>query len=269
MTVADLHTHTSLCNHAEGAPESYLDAALARGLRWYGISDHTPWSGGFDPKYRMKQEEFPLYRDLVRKMRKRAEGTPLKVLYAIEMDYIEGKRDPIRSIHENEPFDYIIGSIHQTELFPFDDPDLIDEWKKPGVPEHIWDVYLKYLKDFVSNWDFQILGHCDLPKKFGYHPVENEDFIKKMTEVFEIAAERGIAVELNANGLHVPAKEIYPSPALLRLAKKAGVDITYGSDAHSPNAVGRDIDEVRTLARECGFRQFVTFEQKKKIPIPI
>lgn len=269
MTVADLHTHTSLCNHAEGTPEAYLKEALAKGLRWYGISDHAPWAAGFDPKYRMKPEEFHIYREIVRNIRKKAEGSPLKVLYSIEMDYIAGKRDEIQPKILEEPFDYIIGSVHQTELFPFDDPDFIDEWKKPGVPEHIWDVYLKYLKDFVSNWDFQILGHCDLPKKFGYHPVMSEAFAKAMTEIFETAAERGIAIELNANGLHVPAHEIYPSAALLRLAKKAGVDITYGSDAHSPNAVGRDIDEVQTLARECGFRQFVTFEQKKKIPIPI
>ena len=268
MEIADLHTHTYLCRHAEGSPEEFLDAALARGERWYGISDHCPWTDGFDTGYRMTVGEFPLYREIVRQMRQRAGGTSLKVLYAMELDYIPGQKDSIQNAFKDEPFDYLIGSIHQTEFFPFDNPEFLDEWKKEGFAEHIWEVYVNYLKDYVTNWDFQIIGHCDIPKKFGYKPVMSETFLNSMREIFETASARGIALELNANGLHTPAKEIYPSMQLLKLANKAGMNITYGSDAHTPGAVGRDFELVLALAKECGFRQFVTFEQKKMIPIP-
>lgn len=268
MKIADLHTHTYLCKHAEGTPEEFLSAALARGESWYGISDHCPWPEGFDSQCRMKAEDFPLYRDIVRNMQKKAEGTPLKVLYAIEMDYVPGKMDIVESHLNEEDFDYIIGSIHYIEDFAFDNPALLDEWKKEGMAEHVWDVYLKYLKEYVSTCNFQIIGHPDLPKKFGYKPVESELFRKRFSEIFEIASARGIVLELNAAGLHTPAREIYPSKTLLKLAKKAGMKISYGSDAHTPEAIGRDFETVAALARECGFAGFTTFEKKHPVALP-
>ena len=268
MQIADLHTHTRLCKHAEGRPEEFLSAALARGESWFGISDHCPWPDGFDPMSRMDVSEYPQYREIVRTLRSKAEGTPLKVLYAIEMDYVPGKMDSVRKNLEKEEFDYIIGSIHYIEDFAFDNPDLLDEWKKPGTSEHVWDVYLKYLKEYVASCDFQILGHADLPKKFGYRPVESEIFLKRFSEIFELAASKGIVLELNTAGLHVPAQEIYPSKRLLQLAKRAGMKLSYGSDAHTPQTVGRDFEAAAELARECGFSGFVTFEQKRLIDLP-
>ena len=268
MRIADLHTHTILCKHASGTPEEFLSAALVRGESWFGVSDHCPWPEGYDSGSRMNVSEFPLYRENVKRLQRKAEGTPLKVLYAIEMDYVPGKMDDVEANLEKEEFDYIIGSIHYIEDFAFDNPDLLDEWKKPGTAEHVWDVYLKYLKEYVASWDFQILGHPDLPKKFGFRPVESESFLQRFTEIFEMAASRGIALELNTAGLHVPVREIYPSKTLLSLAKRAGMKITYGSDAHAPEAVGRDFAAAEQLAKECGFSGFVTFEKRRPIDLP-
>ena len=128
--------------------------------------------------------------------------------------------------------------------------------------------YLKYLKEYVASCSFQILGHPDLPKKFGFRPVESESFLQRFSEIFEMAASRGIALELNTAGLHVPVREIYPSKTLLSLAKRAGMKITYGSDAHAPEAVGRDFAAAEQLAKECGFSGFVTFEKRRPIDLP-
>ena len=41
--IANYHTHTPRCNHAEGAERSYVERALAGGLQELGFSDHTPY----------------------------------------------------------------------------------------------------------------------------------------------------------------------------------------------------------------------------------
>ena len=36
------HTHTARCRHATGTEEEYVLAAIDRGLKILGFSDHTP-----------------------------------------------------------------------------------------------------------------------------------------------------------------------------------------------------------------------------------
>ena len=41
--IANYHTHTPRCNHAEGAERDYIERALEGGFRELGFSDHTPY----------------------------------------------------------------------------------------------------------------------------------------------------------------------------------------------------------------------------------
>lgn len=259
VQIADLHTHTRLCRHAEGEPEEYLAAALARGERYYGIADHCPFPAGFEPSWRMAESEFPEYRRIVGEMRERAAGTDLTVLYGIEMDWVPGCRGEIESKLAGENLDYVIGSIHCVDGFCFDDPASLPEWERPGTAERVWKGYLRDLKEFVSEWEFQILGHPDLPKKFGYRAPETVEYEKAYREIFGIMRERGIALEVNVAGLWNPVKEIYPSLPLLRLAREAGLSVTYGSDAHSPSMIGRNFPEAVRWAEKAGFDSFSVF----------
>ena len=64
---ADLHNHTYLCNHANGEPRQYLEAAIARGIEIFGFADHAPMN--FDQKYRMSFEQMELYERMMRDLR--------------------------------------------------------------------------------------------------------------------------------------------------------------------------------------------------------
>lgn len=268
MEIADLHTHTRLCRHAEGSPEEYLAAALARGERYYGIADHCPFPSGVEPDWRMSESEFPEYRRIVGEMKRKAAGSGLSVLYGIEMDYVPGRRAEIEAKLAPEKMDYVIGSIHCVDGFCFDDPASLPVWESPGMAERIWKGYLRDLKIFVSEWNFQILGHPDLPKKFGYCAERTEEFFSSYREIFGIMKERGIALEVNVAGLWNPVKEIYPSSDLMRLAREAGLSVTYGSDAHAPSMIGRNYAEALHWAKEAGFDGFSVFVagEEKRLP---
>ena len=47
----DLHNHTTLCNHATGSMEEYVQKAIELGIDEFGFSEHAPMD--FDQKYRL------------------------------------------------------------------------------------------------------------------------------------------------------------------------------------------------------------------------
>ncbi len=264
---ADLHTHTALCRHAEGKPEEYFRAAAVRGLRYLGVSDHIPWPEGYDPECRMAPASFPEYRAIVDGLRREAEETSVKILYGIELDWVPGRMDEVALNIENEKFDYRIGSVHYVGDFAFDNPAEIGQWEKIGV-DNVWERYAELMCDFVQNFDFDIMGHADLPKKFGHRPSDPAKFLRKMREALELAGKRGIAIEINTCGLRKPVREMYPSLELLKAARESGMPLTFGSDAHSPSAVATDFASALELARAAGYRSALAFEQRKPVELP-
>jgi histidinol-phosphatase (PHP family) len=108
---------------------------------------------------------------------------------------------------------------------------------------------------------FDIIGHADLAKKFCFYP--KEDCTSLFTTFLTAAKKSGAAVELNTAGLRKDCHEIYPSRRILELAYRAGVPITFGSDAHAPEEVGMNFAEAVQLARSVGYTQCDTFSQRQ------
>jgi len=266
--LADYHTHTYLCKHACGEPEEYLREAEKAGLAEIGISDHCPWPVGYDPESRMFEGEYPLYREIVSKLQ--ASGSKVKVRLGMEVDWVPGQMDVIREKLDVKDYDYIIGSIHYVDGFPFDNPDLLDEWAKPGKAEWVWETYALLLTDYITNFDFNIIGHMDLPKKFGHFPCDITKFMERTDYAFELAGKKNMSIELNTSGLRKPVKEIYPSLDILRLAKARGLSITLGSDAHRPSEVGANFKEAVELAKLAGYKEFATYSAgiPSLVPLP-
>ncbi len=266
MQFADLHTHTKLCNHAGGESAEYLKRAMDAGLRWFGISDHFPAPSGYDSEFRMLPLEYSRYREIVRRSQEEAEGSGMEVLYATEFDYVPGRMREVYDLLDREDFDYTIGSVHYVDGFAFDDPAKIPEWQKRGV-DAVWTRYTELLCEFVTGFHFEIMAHADLPKKFGFFPTDTASFLMRMRSVFEIAARKDVCLELNTAGLRKPVHEIYPSLELLKLAKDAGMRITFGSDAHAPIEVAAGLKEAVELAVAAGFRSHVIFRRRKAFEI--
>ena len=266
MKLADLHTHTKFCNHASGEPEEYLLQAVKKGLSFLGVSDHIPWPAHYDSQWRMTAQQFPLYRSLVRTLQRKAASTPVEVLYGIELDYVPGRMDEVYEAIEEEPFDYRIGSIHYTD-FGFDDPEQLPRWQEQGA-DAVWNEYAHRMCAFVGRCGFEIMAHPDLPKKFKLYPADMTAFTRRMREAFELAAAKGIALEINTAGLRNPAGECYPSLELLKAAHDAGMGLTLGSDSHCPGNVAADFETAVELAKSAGYRCALAFRAGKPVELP-
>ena len=254
----DLHNHTPLCKHAKGEPEEYIKKALEKGIKIYGFADHAPMN--FDPKYRMNFEEMEKYEQKITFLSQKYDN--IKILLGYEVDFTPevDKRVLKRNV------DYLIGSVHFLDNWGFDNPEFIKEWHNRDV-EDIYKEYFYLIEQMAKSRQFDIVGHLDLIKVFGYKPkTPIKDLAKNAIKEIKKAS---MAVEINTAGLRKPVKEIYPSFELLEIILEENIDITFSSDAHSPERVGYMLKETVEEMKKLGFSEAVYFEKRKKHKVKI
>jgi histidinol-phosphatase (PHP family) len=257
---ADYHMHTPLCRHAVGEPVEYARQAVVAGLTEIGFSDHSPMPRDDFDNWRMFDRQLDEY---VGKVQLARETFPdLTIRLALEVDYLPGHEDWIRKLAARHPWDYFIGSVHYvSETWDIDNPAKLSEWKKRDAFE-VWRIYFERLAMAAGSGLFEIIGHADLPKKFGIRPAQ--DCTPLYEHFLEAAAKANCAIELNTAGLRKECKEIYPSRELLQLAFAKHVPITFGSDAHAPEEVGMNFVDAMELARSVGYGETCRFQRRQR-----
>ncbi len=257
---ADYHMHTPLCRHAAGEPVEYAARAVALGLVEIGFSDHSPMRQDNFDNWRMNFDRLGEYVEKVRRAQK--DFPQLTIKLAMEVDYLPGQEEWIRELAALHPWDYFIGSVHYvSDSWAIDNPEKLAEWKQRD-PFEVWSVYFDWLTRAAETRLFEIIGHADLPKKFGIYP--KQDCTPLFERFLQAAARNHVAIELNTAGLRKDCREIYPSPRIVQLAKAAGVAITFGSDAHAPGEVGLNFTEAIQLARSAGYTECCRFTRRKR-----
>jgi len=250
----DYHTHTARCGHASGHPEEYVAVARARGLAGIGIADHIPLLPDPDPELSMDVRDLGDYIAEVETLKAEHPGY---VLLGVEADYRPHTLARVRSLLEDHRFDYCIGSVHHLGTWGFDDPRQMDEYDDRDI-DAVWVEYFQLVGDAAESGLFTILGHLDLVKKFGYRPTRT--LAIELDYLVDRIARAGVLVEINTAGLHRPVGEAYPTLDILRRLHAQGVAITFGSDAHKPDEVGRDFAHAVWLARAAGYEDYARLE---------
>jgi len=252
--------HTPLCRHATGEPADYARRALAIGLAEIGFSDHSPMARDDFDNWRMFDRQLDEYVARVRQAQK--DFPKLAIRLALEVDYLPGQEDWIRKLAARHPWDYFIGSVHYvSDSWAIDDPQQLSEWKQRDAGE-VWAAYFDRLTLAAASGLFEIIGHVDLPKKFGHHPPP--DSLLRCESFLAAAKKHRCAIELNTAGLRKDCREIYPGRPILELAFRNGVPITFGSDAHAPGEVGMNFDQAVRLARSAGYTECCRFNQRER-----
>ncbi|NLY76319.1 MAG: histidinol-phosphatase HisJ family protein [Firmicutes bacterium] len=266
MYLVDYHIHTKRCGHACGEDREYVEAALKKGFREIGFSDHVPRF--YEPpssevkvtERGMAREELDDYVESVIKLRD--EYREISIKLGLEVDYVPSWERETEAITTQYPWDYIIGSVH-----------FISEWnygyianEKEHGPEEIYPVYFDRVAQAAESGLFDILAHVDLPKR-SFPRLEPE----VMTELYRDLAIRlgkaGTVIELNSYGVRgskLGDVGVYPDQELLRFCRGQGVRVTMGSDAHRPQDVGADFDRVTELLRKVGYREIAVFNRRKR-----
>lgn len=270
--------HTGRCPYTLERVIEYVEAARRQSIDEIGVTDHCYRFREFKELFRPIYEgprgtdgevawlkdnlDEPLERYVEALFLARQKGLPVKI--GLEVDWIPGGEDEIRDILAPYPFDYVLGSVHFLGDWP------VDVSKDYGWPERdVEETYAQYfqtLQDAARSGLYDVLAHPDLVKKFGHRIADASPHYEALVD----AAKAGdVALEISTAGLYYPVGELYPAQPLLELAASRNVPVTFASDAHYPEDVGRSIEKAVEAARLAGYERQAIFSQRTRQLVPL
>ncbi len=262
----DYHMHTPLCRHATGRPVEYAREAARQRIPEICFTDHFPAPDGYDSESRMTLEQFPDYDAMIAEA---ARVPGVVVRFGIEADYYPGSSSFLERWLARQEFDLVLGSVHCLGRWGIDDENLIEMWDTADT-EETWKEYFRLIGALADTGLYDVIGHLDLAKKFGFRP--GADTVLEMAKpTLDKIAAAGMAIEVNTAGLRKPIGEIYPSASLLMLACERGIPITFGSDAHAPREVGHAFEQAVRWARAAGYTHSARYRRRcrQSVPLPL
>lgn len=174
------------------------------------------------------------------------------------------KVDEINKIVEDNPFDYVIGSVHIVDYIDIFQHTFYEGRSK----DETYKQYLKYMIHCLKTHDnIDSLGHIDYISR--YSPYEDkeiyyEDYSDYIDEVLKILAFKEKAMEINSRRI----KDANAVKNLMTIYKRfyelGGRLVTIGSDAHTPEAVGKNLYKAKEIAEECNLKP-VYFKERKML----
>ena len=252
----NLHTHTTFCDGAL-SPESMVEAALEKGCRSIGFSEHSHI--GFDV-YSMTPEGTYEYVGEINRLKAKYEGVA-DIFLGIEQDYY--------SCRPPDGLDYILGSAHYVKKGHGDGYICIDNganMQKLAAGRHFGgdyyamaEGYYAVMSDLITKTGADIVGHFDLIAKYNFggclfdeaHP----RYVAAALGAMEAILKSCKIFEVNTGAMYRYGNpEPYPSVLLLKELRKRGGEVILSSDSHDADSLFYKFDEMLDLLKACGFR---------------
>lgn len=231
----DFHIHTALSICANGhdtALEGYFERAKATGVTKLGFANHF-WDSNIPctvcPEFYLPQNFEHLSKLL----------PEIKGIEGFELYFgCEGEYDPVRgdvgiSEETAEKFDYIIVPNSHTHM-TLDGAYYEDLAKQKEIlTKAFFDIVNSRVSKYITAiaHPFEVVGYS-VEKHAELYDTFTDDEFKRL---FDMAAERGIAYEINHDMMMWKSREqieALPTLRLFRLAKECGCKFIFGSDAH-------------------------------------
>jgi histidinol-phosphatase (PHP family) len=257
---ATYHNHTSWsdgqCTVAEMVAE-----ARRLGIDELGISDHLVLhpDGTVPEDWSMLPEQVQSY--VAELQAERADDGPA-IRIGLEVDWFPERRDAVAGLLSTHPLDFVIGSVHEVDGFEIDYRATAWQQLDVGSRNQVHRRYWQQIRSMAESRLFDIVGHLDLTKKFGYRPTV--DLSEEMTVALDAIAAADLVVELSTAGWHLPCQESYPSIALLEQCRQRQIPVMIASDAHVPQHLIRDFDRAAELLLAAGYTQVARFAERRR-----
>ena len=198
----DYHMH-SVYSDGRSVPEDYIASAIAAGLSEIGFSEHLTLFK--DPEdWNMNPVNISPYINHLEKSEPDIANN-IKIRIGLEVDFFAGKEKEIKAFLDPLPLDYIIGSVHYLGEKTV---DFGPEFYEGKSIDRLFESYFDSVIEAVASGLFDIIGHCDLIRIYGYKPTTDlEPLYRKLARAMK---RNDVAFEVNTNGRNRPLADFYP-----------------------------------------------------------
>ena len=269
MLLCDYHIHTNFSFDADKAAtvDAICQAATLRGLTHIAITDHLDVNYKYD--YPQIYYDAKAAKEAILLAKEKYKDV-LSVSYGIEIGQAHQYPADTEKILTENGFEFIISSLHNIRSMPdfyfyFKDNKEIEE----DVIDKLYDACLDEICEGIELFGDRVntIGHisymhrylaeCGLTIDFSHHA-------QKLHKLFSLIIEKGVALEVNTSTFYKGLGFTMPPKSLLEEYYKCGGRlVTVGSDAHTPQNVGRGISEAIEMLKEIGFDFVVCMENGK------
>ena len=250
---------SAYCDHADSKLKEMLDAAVERGLRVYGITEHAPRT---DKRFLFPEEVamgwdvrrigqmFEMYAEETRK-RVAEYADRICLLRGFEIEVVPNKRyvEMMQKLRERHAFDYIVGSVHfvDEQLFDYNVESLRRMAQKLGGLEKLAVRYYRTLAEMVEALRPEVVGHLDVVRKYAapLGDVDTPPIREAAMEALEAVRASGGIIDVNTGAYRRGQDVPYPAPWLVEAAREMGLPFCFGDDSHSVADVGAGIEMAR------------------------
>jgi histidinol-phosphatase (PHP family) len=188
------------------------------------------------------------------------------LLLGVEVGLLTNAVEKNQEFVSSHPFDMVIGSIHAVHGFDIYYQEYYDSFpdKKSS-----FEAYLQTMIENVKAFDnFDVLGHIDyICRQAPYEDKElhYEEFPDYIDEILKTLIERRQVLELNTRRLGNPVAIEALTPLYRRYYELGGRYVTFGSDAHTPSAIGINFNNAMSFAQTLNLTPVYFKERKLQI----
>ena len=245
----NLHTHTCCCRHGSGNIADYMVLAERENFAVLGFSEHVPLPGGLLGSTRIRPENLPAFwREFDEAVQKYPQ---IKLLRALEGEYIPELMNYQRELIESQQLDYMISSNHY--IWQNGSKVQFPSENDPAALKIIAEQSIKLMESRLGIF----FAHPDM--FFAYGCPWTPDSKAASRDIIGAAKAMKIPLEINAYGIRKQPitaadgsiRKRYPIREFWELAAEiGGIEVVCSSDAHTPSALWRAMPEVMKWAEE-------------------
>ena len=265
MYKLDYHTHAKFSFDSKTTLPELVEAARSKGINDVICTEHcecnlisaTP--PGVPERPIFDHEGYWSYAKNVRD----TEGYD----FGIGLEIGQPTQNPERAkdILASHEWDFIIGSLHNIKN-EYDFSQL--KYSERDI-EQLFKNYLSELYEIAEMNCFCVLGHIYYPLRYIKAQGFDFDYTKydsELSDIFQTVIKNGKGIEININPKSYDGSKADRNFHLryVKMFRDLGGEIiTTGSDGHTPDAVGKNIEDATEILKEAGFKYVSRFRKMK------
>ena len=217
------HAHTPRCSHATGSEASYIEAAIAGGIRYMGFSDHMPhvFPDGHQSGYRVPFEQGHAYVNCIRALREEYAGQ-IELSVGFEMEYYPDYFETMLRNAKGFGAEYLILGHH---FLRQEYPNGLGVTRLNDDPADLEE----YVSSVITAMETGVFSYVAHPDSFNFVG-DTELYREQMRRICVRARELDIPLELNFLGIR--RGRHYPNERFWQVAGEEQCPVTFGYDAH-------------------------------------
>jgi len=264
--LANYHTHTYRCLHADGTDEEYVQKAIAENVKILGFSDHAPNAprkDGFRSYYKMAHDEIEEYYSSIRALSEKYAGQ-IELHVGFETEYFRSTWENEKEFMKKHPPEYLILGQHYIDFEYLNGihGDHSDRGRSLCDDKERIKPYVDTVIEAMSTELFSCIAHPDV---LTYTGPEQGYYLEQLARIAEASKIYGVPIEYNLLGQ--AEKRQYPRRDFWQLVGKIGAPCVIGCDAHSPIRVAdkKELEEAESFLSECNVKVLETIELRKPV----